>query len=75
MYHIEIYNRTSMQVVKSLTATSETEASKIARSFIALIKERCNVVKESNYAMSPRGYVCGQTLYTTHGIIDISTGK
>ena len=75
MYHIEIYNRTALKVVKSKTASTDVEAAKVARSFISDIKERCEVVKESPYNISPRGYILGQTLYTVNEVYDISTAK
>ncbi len=75
MYHIEIYNRTALKVVASQMASTESEAAKTAGAFISRIKERCKVVKESTYDISPRGYVFGQTLHTTDAIYEISTAK
>ena len=75
MYHIQIYNRTALRIVSSQMASTEIETAKIARSFISRIKERCEIVKESAYDISPRGYVFGQTLHTAGVIYEISTAK
>ena len=75
MYHIEIYNRTTLKSVASQTASTEVEAAKIARSFISRVKERCEIVKESVYDISPRGYVFGQTLHTADSVYEISAAK
>lgn len=75
MYHIQIYNRTALKNVASQTASTEAEAARTARAFISCIKERYEVVKESPYDVSPRGYVFGQTLHTADAIYEISTAK
>lgn len=75
MYHIEIYNKTTLKNVASQTALTEAEAAKTARAFISRIKDRCEVVKESLYDISPRGYIFGQTLYTADAIYQISSAK
>lgn len=75
MYNIEIYNRTAGRVVASQPATTEVEASKTAVAFISRIKESCKVVRESEYDLSPRCRVFGQTLYTADEIYVVSTAR
>ena len=75
LYHVELYNKTSQTVLDSRTVNTEYNASVIAQSFIRSIKNMSKVVSESNYDISPRGFVIGQTLYTADTEYVISTGK
>ena len=75
MYNVELYNRTAGKVVSSKKASTDREASKAAADFIGQIKEKYSVVKESNYDINPRGFVIGQTLYTTDAVFDVTAAK
>ena len=74
MYYVELYNKTGGCVVESRTVNTEADASATAKHFIRLIKNTRKVVSETNYDISPRGYVIGQTLYTADTEYVISTG-
>lgn len=74
-YNVEIYDRTHCRVLANRIATSEAEASKVAKAFIQRIKERYEVVSESCLDISPRGFVFGQRFQTTAGELDVSTAK
>lgn len=74
-YNVEIYDRTNCRVLANRIATSDAEASKVAKAFIQRIEERYEVIRKSCYDISPRGFVFGQTLTTTDAELVVSTAK
>lgn len=75
MFNVELYNKTAKKVIASAQARTEAEASKIARGFISRVKAAGTITNESNFDISPRGYVIGQTIHTANAVYDITTGR
>lgn len=75
MYNVELFNRSARQVIASEEATSEAKAADIARGYIERAKQTGAVIRESNYQLSPRCFIFGQTIETSAGVFEISTGR
>ena len=75
MYNVELYDRTACRVITSQKSTTDTEASKTVREYINRVKEKHRIVKESNFDISPRGFVFGQTLHSVNAVFDITTAR
>ena len=75
LYHVELKCKTNGRVLQSKTTNSEVDASETAQFYIRSIKNMGNVVSESDYDISPRGFIIGQTLYTNTTEYVISTAK
>lgn len=74
-YNVELYNATERRTVKSKVVATEEEASKVARLYIAVVKNVGKVIQESNLDISPRGFTIGQTILTETAEFRISTAK
>jgi len=75
MYNVELYDKTARKVIASQGVTNEAKAADIARGYIERAKQTGQVIQESNYQLSPRCFIFGQTITTSAGTFEISTGK
>lgn len=73
-YNVEIYNLTTRRVVFRETVFHEQAAARAALAAIARVKDSYNVIRESAFDISPRGFVIGQDLHTVDAVYRISTG-
>ena len=74
-YHVELYDHTNGRVVKQADVNAEPDVTRKVREYAEHIRSHHTIVRESEYALSPRGLIIGQSLYANARRFDITTSK